>query len=159
MKTKLISFLMLSLMLAVAMSSCNPRKAHVLGKVLHEIDHFAEESEETYQDESTTNNEQIYAIKGIYFSGPEEFVSCYKITDPYIRAVNNADGLFLVYHQTLYVVFRNDRSTFTSKPTVYDIPIDGEAPDKIYHDVSMYDYICNTEDNTFFFSITSEIKN
>lgn len=159
MKTKQLFFLLLSLLIAVALSSCTPRKAHVLGKVLNEINHFAEEGGETYQDESTTNNERIYAIKGIYFSGPREFVSCYKITDPYIRAVSNADGLFLVYHQTPYVVFRNDRSTFASKPTVYDIPIDGDAPDNIYHDVSMYDYICNTEDNTFFFSISSELKN
>lgn len=159
MKTKQLSFLLLSLLMTVALSSCNPRKARVLGKVLHEIDHFAEEGGETYQDESTTNNERIYAIKGIYFSGPEEFVMCDKITDPYTRAVSNADGLYLLYHKTLYVVFRNERSTFASEPTLYDIPIDGEAPDKIYHDVSMYDYMCNTEDKTFFFSITNELKN
>lgn len=59
MKTKLLSFLLLSLMVTVAVSSCNPRKAHVIGKVLHEIDQLAdneyEESDGAYQGD---NNKQ-----------------------------------------------------------------------------------------------------
>lgn len=40
---------MLSLMITVSISSCNPRKAHVIGKVLHEIDQLAgNEYEESY---------------------------------------------------------------------------------------------------------------
>lgn len=76
MKTKLLSFIMLSLMLTVAISSCNPRKAHVIGKVLHELDQLAdneyEESDGNIQRIIHTPDIDIRTVNGLryaYYNG------------------------------------------------------------------------------------------
>lgn len=76
MKTKLLSFIVLSLMMTVAISSCNPRKAHVIGKVLHELDHLAdneyEESDGDKQRIIHTTDIDIRIVNGLryaYYNG------------------------------------------------------------------------------------------
>ena len=163
MKTKLLSFIALSLMVIVALSSCNPRKAHVIGKVLHEIDQLAdneyEESDGDYQggdygmDDNNAEAEQIYSVVGIKYFGNSE--TWYDINSKYAKAVNTQDGFYLVlYDIEKYSINKNDISTISTLPTLLDVPVDGSGvPDRIMLDVSKYKYRSRGDNCTYFFNI------
>lgn len=147
--------------LCFAFSSCKPRQARIVQKVIHDIEHATGADRETDFSEGNASQAQNarFSITGIVQYDNGRIVRLSPDNSPILYQTE--DGLFLGNEIQKSVVYNNDDATITE---TYDLPDNseyeysfGETATRPY-DVEMYQFVCPMSDRTFYFSVKGKLN-
>lgn len=140
--------------------SCNPRKAHVVGKLLHDMEHMSNETEAVSNDGQYEDNQQIvttpakelkYAISGIFQS---ENGTIERLRDNVV--IETPQGLYLAdgLGNPTAPVYENDKQVIT-ETRIVRYSFDEDETELRPYNVSGYAYKSSNGLGTFYFNIGS----
>lgn len=155
--------LIFTLISVLMMTSCNPRQARVVGKVLHNVNHMSDEtealsSEDTYQGNVQTRTaparEVKYSISGI-FQGEDGKIG--HLRDNVV--IETPQGLYLAdgLGNPTAPVYENDTQVIT-ETRIVRYSFDEDETELRPYNVSGYAYKCFNGLGTFYFNIVSRIN-
>lgn len=141
---------------ALTLTSCNPRQARVINKLIHDVDHAVEEG--PYQnDNSTKTTNACYSVRGVvqYDNGRVS-----KIANNSVVLIQKPEGLVLGNDIFNNPVYNNDVEIITE---VYDLPDNseyeysfGETATRAFS-VASYNFICLASDRTYYFNVVKQL--
>lgn len=144
-------------------TSCNPRQARVVGKVLNNVEHMEDETEALSDENSYEENRQTetapvrevrYYISGIY---QKENGEIEHLKDNVV--IETSQGLYLAdgLGNPTAPVYKNDTQVIT-ETRVVRYSFDEDETELRPYNVSAYAYKCSNGIGTFYFNLGSRIN-
>lgn len=143
-----------------AFSSCKPRQARMIQKVIHDVEHATGADRETdYSEENVVQPQNSrFSITGIVQYDNGRIFRLTSENSPILYQTE--DGLFLGNELQKSIVYNNEDATITE---TYDLPDDseyeysfGETATRSY-DVEMYQFVCPMSDRIYYFSVKGKL--